>query len=411
MDVEEAPQQQKGKGKKKAPADPDVGRFLVAKTTKSKRPGAELSNQLNEDFNRLRIVRINQASKPERKRLGWQEEDSEEEYERHLRDEDEARLASELPDTAFPNRGFQIVFFDIKERKNRPTSTQTQDASGRPNFKRFRVRDREQSIRSWLIIGWLVRTAQGSGACSFSLPRADPARHRRASRDGHRSRCVPLGYTELMRSSHECMAAEEGPKGKRGKHAAKLSTAMLESSDDDDDDDGFVRFQPSKVPVTKGKGKTTAKGKAASKTMDSESDDGFDSETVNFERPDDSDEDMPVASSSKHSAPAKSTSQAVKGKSSKSSTTTSSRSQSATTTASSKSKAAPARGRGKAASPVTIDEDDDDDDEESMPEPSRSGRGVMGRKNEILLESDSDDDPRVFSGFKSTSGPSRKRKR
>lgn len=130
----------------KEAAEKEQSKLLQMKVTKRK--GAEIDRALNEDFNALKIVKPVLKGMPERekKRMGWNEEDSDVERDRMIReDQDHDGEDDEMDPTKW--RTVTQAMFNVKEleieKKERPPVRDDIELpekwAGRANFKRFRV--------------------------------------------------------------------------------------------------------------------------------------------------------------------------------------------------------------------------------------------------------------------------------
>ncbi|GAA5906396.1 uncharacterized protein JCM6883_005538, partial [Sporobolomyces salmoneus] len=121
----------------------------------SKRKGAEADQAFNEDFNALKIVRPVLKSMParEKKKIGWNEDDSDVERDRLIR-EDQEHAEDEGEDEMDPTKWrtvTQAMFnvreleFEQKERAPRRNDIELPEKwAGRANFKRFRPKNSKE---------------------------------------------------------------------------------------------------------------------------------------------------------------------------------------------------------------------------------------------------------------------------
>ncbi|GAA5933877.1 uncharacterized protein JCM15063_000498 [Sporobolomyces koalae] len=127
----------------KAAAEKEQARLLQMKV--SKRKGAEIDQALNEDFNALKIVKPVLKAMPERqrKKMSWNEEDSDVERERLIR-EDQEHDDDEMDPTKW--RTVTQAMFNVRELEIEPREPALRrndielpaQWAGRANFKRFR---------------------------------------------------------------------------------------------------------------------------------------------------------------------------------------------------------------------------------------------------------------------------------
>lgn len=127
--------------------DKEQAKLLQMKVTK--RRGAERDQQFNEDFNALKIVKPVLKGMPERekRKIGWNEEDSDVERDRLIREDQEG--GEEEGDEMDPTKWrtvTQAMFnvreleFERKEKAPQRTDIELPEKwQGRANYKRFRV--------------------------------------------------------------------------------------------------------------------------------------------------------------------------------------------------------------------------------------------------------------------------------
>jgi hypothetical protein len=138
----------------KEAAEKEQAKLLQMKV--SKRKGAQIDQAFNEDFNALKIVKpVLKAMPPkEKKKMSWNEEDSDVERDRMIReDQEHAEDEDEMDPTKW--RTVTQAMFNIKElviepKERLPSRTDIElpeKWAGRANFKRFRVSYLSPSLR------------------------------------------------------------------------------------------------------------------------------------------------------------------------------------------------------------------------------------------------------------------------
>lgn len=139
----------KGAGKKGAKeqevVEKEDARILQLKPTKRRGEGAAVDQALNEEFNALKLVRpaLKPMTTTKRIRVGWDDEDPDEERQRLIRADEEAQehpneWAGKRRDHSF----FMVTFLPMArvDRKEPRADVELEERyAGRPNFKRFLV--------------------------------------------------------------------------------------------------------------------------------------------------------------------------------------------------------------------------------------------------------------------------------
>ena len=199
----------KGTAKEKEPDDGLLRVKTVQRKVQPKQGTKEATKSINDkafndDFNALKIVRptLVPMTKQKGKRLGWNENDKDEELERLIREDQDREEHPEDWGGQAKETGIFIVEHVSMVRKNRPAPRETAldgKYAGRDNFKKFRV-GLFPLVGLSLIDPWL--TSFPTRACRARTRTPQPDHAPFASRSSTRSTNPPtLVSAEVIPSS------------------------------------------------------------------------------------------------------------------------------------------------------------------------------------------------------------------